>query len=153
MARGSDTLSHALLKLPGVGHTMNEKIEAAIAFLEEESLTSDHPPSMVVMPPNMGESIVGNRGGFLRLSIAAAKAAQGQDQNLNKQPWVRHEDFDWQIKSLSFDDSAHIYLPEKPTKWQRRRQNALGLAVGLFLLGCLATGFITIVRWVIGWPR
>jgi hypothetical protein len=132
---------------------MDEKIESAIALLEEEALTLDKPPAMVVMPPDMGESILGNRGGFIRLAVAAMRAAQGQNQDLIKQPWVCAEDFDWQIKSLSYDEYAHIHLPEKPTKWQRRRQNAIGLAVGLSLMGCLAVGFLTITHWVFSWPK
>jgi hypothetical protein len=132
---------------------MDEKIEAVIALLEEEVLKADTLPAMVVMPPDMGQSILGNRGGFLRLAIATARAAQGQNQNLNKQPWVCHEDVDWQIEGLSYDEYAHMHLPEKPTKWQRRRQNAIGLAVISLLMGCFAVGFLTIVHWTLGWLK
>jgi hypothetical protein len=132
---------------------MNEKIEAAISLLEEETLKSDSLPAMVVMPPDMGDSILGNRGGYLLLAIAAMRAAQGQNQNWKKQPWVCHEDVDWQIEGLSYDEYAHLHLPEKPTKWQRRRQNALGLFVAVFLMGCLGIGFVTIIHWSLGWPK
>jgi hypothetical protein len=132
---------------------MDEKIESAIALLEEEALKLEKPPAMVVMPPDMGESILGNRGGFIRLAVAAMKAAQGQNQNLNKQPWVCAEDFDWQIKGLSYDEYAHMHLPEKPTKWQIRRQSAIGLIVGLSLVGCFMVGFVTIIHWISGWPK
>jgi hypothetical protein len=42
---------------------MDEKIETAIALLEEELLASEKPPATVVMAPDMGDSI---------LAIAAA---------------------------------------------------------------------------------
>jgi hypothetical protein len=132
---------------------MDEKIEAVLALLEEEALKSEEPPATIVMVPNHEQSILGNRGGFLRLAIATVRAAQGHSQNLDKQPWFCNEDLDWQIKGLSFDDSAHTYLPKKKTEWLRRRQNALSLALGLFLLGCLTVGFLTIVHWTIGWPK
>src|SRR5260370_41186236 len=108
-----------------------------MGFVEGEALESDAPTAMVVMPPDMGESILGNRGGFLRLAIATARAAQGQNQNLNKQPWVCHEDVDWQIEGLSYAEYAHIHLPEKPTKSQRTRQNAFVLSVISLLMGCV----------------
>jgi hypothetical protein len=132
---------------------MDEKIEAAIALLEEEALKSEKPPAMIVMVPDHEKSILGNKGGFLRLAVAAVRASQGQNQNLDKQPWVCNEDLDWQIEGLSYHASAHIYLPEKATKWQRRRQNAIGLTVISLLMGCLAVGFVTIVHWIVGWPK
>jgi hypothetical protein len=132
---------------------MNEKIEAAIALLDEEALKSDKPPAMVVLPQYQSDSILGNRAGFLQLAIAAMRAAQGRNQNLNKQSWVCHEDYDWQIEGLSYDEYAHIHLPEKPTKWQMRRQHAIGLIVGLSLVGCFIVGLVTIIHWISGWPK
>ncbi|MBB5343634.1 hypothetical protein [Tunturibacter empetritectus] len=132
---------------------MDEKIETAIALLEEEAAKSDKPPAMVVMAPDMGESILGNRAGFLRLAIAAVRASQGESQNLDSQPWVCHEDADWQIKGLSFDEYAHMHLPEKLTPWKERRQKILGILVVAFVAGCLAIGFGTILHWIFGRSR
>ncbi len=132
---------------------MNEKIDAAIALLEEETLTLDKPSAMVVFAPDMGESIRGNRGGFLHLAIASAKAAQGQNQNLCEQAWVCHEDADWQIEGLIFDDLAHFHLPERPTRWQKLRQQVIGVAFVLFLGSCFVVGLGTIVHWIFGRTR
>ena len=132
---------------------MDEKIETAIALLEEEAAKSDKPPAMVVMPPDMGNAILGNRGGFLRLAIAAIKAADGQNQNLDKQPWVCHEDYDWQIEGLSFDEYAHMHLPEKPTPWEKRWRNIIGILIVTFVAVCLAIGFGTILHWIFGRSR
>ena len=132
---------------------MDEKIESAIALLEEEALKSDNPPAMVVMAPDMGESILGNRGGFLRLAISAAKAAQRQNQNLDKQPWVCHEDADWQIEGLTFDELAHFHLPERPTRWQNLRQQVIGAIVLLLIVACFVVGLGTIASWIFGGHR
>jgi hypothetical protein len=132
---------------------MDERIEAAIALLEEEAQKSEKPPAMIVMVPDNEKLILGNRGGFLRLAVAAVRASQGQNQNLDKQPWVCNEDLDWQIEGLSFDDYAHAYLPDKLTRRQRQRQNAINLFIGLSLVGCLAIGVVTIIHWIFGWPK
>jgi hypothetical protein len=129
---------------------MDEKIETAIALLEGEAAKSDKPPAMVVMAPDMGESILGNRAGFLRLAIAAVRASQGESQNLDMQPWVCHEDDDWQIRGLSFDEYAHMHLPEKSQhngkgdgktssefSLSRSSQCALLLDLGRFFTGSL----------------
>jgi hypothetical protein len=132
---------------------MNQEIDAAIALLEEEALNSDKPPAMVVLAPDMGESILGNRGGFLRLAIAAARAAQGHNQNLDEQPWVCHEDADWQIEGLKFDDLAHFHLPEKPTRWQNLRSQVIGAVVLLLFIACFVVGIGTIASWIFGRHR
>jgi hypothetical protein len=132
---------------------MDEDLQTAIGLLEREAEQNEKTPAMVVLPPDMGDSMLGNREGFILLAVAALKAAQGQDQKFAKEPWVCHEDADWQIAGLKFDALAHMHLPEKPTKWQQRRQNASGLAIGLFLIGCFTTGVVTILHWAFRWPK
>ena len=132
---------------------MNQKIDAAITLLEEEALNSDKPPAMVVLAPDMGESILGNRGGFLRLAIVAAKAAQGENQNLDEQPWVCHEDVDWQIEGLTFDALAHFHLPERATRWQNLRQQIIGYIVLILIVACFVVGLGTIAGWLFGGHR
>jgi hypothetical protein len=127
---------------------MDEKIESVIAILEDEVLKSEKPPAMVVLPPDVGQSILGNQGGFIRLAIASLNASQGENQEFTKQPWVCHEDCDWTIVGLSYDEEAHIHLPEKPTKWKQRRSKAIGLMALLSSVGCLSVGLITIIHWI-----
>lgn len=125
---------------------MDEDLHRAIALLEQDAPDAN-PPVMVVLPPDAGEAIIGNRSGFIRLAIAALKAAQGTDQKFKKEPWVYQQDLDWTIDGLKFDASAHIYMPQKPSGWRRFRQKAFGLTVLLFLLGCFGIGFVTLVGW------
>jgi hypothetical protein len=127
---------------------MDENLQTAIGLLETEAKGSENPAAMVVLPPDMGDSILGNRGGFVLLAIAALKAAQGQDQKFAKEPWVCHEDVDWEIDGLKFDALAHMHLPEKPPKWRVWRSNMIEIAVMALLVGCFVVGLGTLVSWI-----
>ncbi|HEY4381282.1 MAG TPA: hypothetical protein VGN01_13105 [Acidobacteriaceae bacterium] len=40
---------------------MDENVDTVIKLLEDEAIKSEKPPAMVVMPPDMGDNISGNR--------------------------------------------------------------------------------------------
>ncbi len=90
-----------------------ESIEQALLLLNEEDLESDRPTIVAVSPESRGY-LRGNRGGFVRLAIAALKAANGERQDFKKQDWVRCEDLDWIAGGLEYDESADMYLAPAP---------------------------------------
>ena len=122
---------------------MQGGIAEALARLEIIENTSADPPAMIVLPPDSGQFIIGNSGGFVSLAIAALKAAQGEPQPFKDARWVGQKDLDWALKGLQHDPSAHIYLPPKPTIWL----NILRFIVPVFLMLCLAAGFVSVIRW------
>jgi len=125
---------------------MNEKIEAAIALLEQELAQPGGPPAVVVMESD-SHSILGNRGGYLNLALASLSAAQGQDQELGDQAWA------WEIDTLKFNADAHIDPPKRITEWHRRAKNALNLALLALILTFLIIGLLTVLRWIWGWIK
>ncbi|WP_263367934.1 hypothetical protein [Edaphobacter bradus] len=124
-----------------------ERIQQALAILEEEPLAFDQ-PALVVMPPDSKSFLVGNQGGFLHLAIASLHAAIGEKQTFKDKPWFGVEDYDWQIAGLTPDADARIYLRSPLSKWQKLRGNILGVSIGLSILACLIVGFCTIVYWL-----
>lgn len=126
----------------------DEELEQIIGQLSTLAATEDKPPAMVVVAPDQGESILGNRGGFLHLAVSALKAARGEEQKFKNAEWVCHEDIDWQIAGLKPDPLAHVYRPEKRTRFQRLRGEVFGGVLLLAVFGFLVTGWITFWNWV-----
>jgi len=100
------------------------------------------------MPPDSGKFIIGNTGGFIRLAIAALHAAQGQKQDFEGEPWFRNEDFDWTVKGLEPDDSAHVYLPPEQTRFKQIVGSIFSYMLMVLIVGCLLVGFVNIVHWL-----
>lgn len=122
---------------------MQDGIAEALARLEIIENTSDKPPAMIVLPPDSGQFIIGNSGGFVSLAIAALKAAQGEPQPFKNARWVGEQDLDWALKGLQHDPDAHIYLPPTPTIWLK----TMRFIVPVFLMLCLVIGFASVVQW------
>lgn len=101
------------------------------------------------MAPESGDFILGNRDGFVRLAVASLKAAQGEAQSFRNAKWVKIEDLDWGISGLKPDSSAHIYLPEKQSRFQKLWRSVFGLLAVLLLILFILVGFITSVRWAL----
>lgn len=122
-----------------------DPISHALALLDGPAENSAYPPAMVVLPPDSGNFILGNRDGFICLAVAALKAAQGEEQSFKGKPWVKIEDLDWGVRGLKLDPNAHIYLPTKRTRFQKAWRNVLGLLVVLLIVVCALIGFATVV--------
>jgi hypothetical protein len=115
----------------------NERIDAALATLEQASLGQDQPPAIVrLAPPDNSAYLLGNRDGFVQLAIASLRAARGQDQSFKKVPWICEEDLDWGLLGLKYDSSAHMSL-RPPQKWWGK---LLSTVLLLALLLCLLVG-------------
>jgi hypothetical protein len=125
-----------------------EDVRTALEILENVEWGSGDPPAVIVMPPDSGEYMIGNAGGFVRLAVAALKAAQGEQQSFANEPWVNDYEMDWGVKGLKPDPSAHIYLPPTLTPRQRLWRGVWGYGAPLSLAICLAIGVITIIRWL-----
>jgi hypothetical protein len=110
------------------------EILQALALLEKPEIDVAHPPAVVVMPPDSGDFILGNRDGFVRLAVASPKADRGEAQSFKDKDWVRIEDLDWGISGLKPDPSAHIW------------RSGLGSLVVLLLVLFILVGSITTVR-------
>ena len=94
-------------------HDKQVAIETALEALRNIEDVSQHPPAMIVLPPDAG-FISGNSGGFVRLAIASLKAAKGEAQSFEGQPWVgAWEEYDWMLSGLTPDENAHKYLTLK----------------------------------------
>jgi len=128
---------------------MDEEIARAIDVLEKALSDSDQPSAVVIQPPDSGEFILGNRGGFVHLAITSLKAALGKAQSFENESWLVIEDLDWGIKGLKPDESAHIYLQAKLTRTQRIRRSIFGFLIVFLAALFLIVGSITIVRWII----
>ena len=127
---------------------IHSKVEEALIILEQYPWGESQPAATVVMPPDSEEFIIGNESGFVRLAIAALQAAQGEEQRFEKQEWVVAEDYDWGVRGFKPDEYAHLYLPEKLTKWQRVRQSIIGLTVLAVVLAIMLAGLISIGTWL-----
>jgi hypothetical protein len=125
-----------------------DPIEDAIACLEKDSTDLSHPPAMIVLPPDSGKLILGYRGDFIRLAMASLRGARGEEQPFEGEPWVSIEDLDWSIAGLRPDPSAPIYLPTKPSRFQRLRSQIFGVFLVLLVSVCFVVGMATIVRWL-----
>jgi hypothetical protein len=122
-------------------------IETALEALRKIEDVSQHPPAMIVLPPDAG-FISGNSGGFVQLAIASLKAAQGEAQSFEGQPWVgAWEQYDWMLSGLTPDENAHNYLPLKKNKWKYRWVLLLVSAfISIAVLACLSIGAVDIVH-------
>ena len=125
-------------------------IAESLSLLEKIDPAAPDPPAMIVMPPDSGDFIIGNSGGFVRLAIAALMAAQGQPQAFKNEAWVSVQDLDWGVQGLKLDPTAHIYLPPKRTRLQHIGGSLWGYCLLLLVVGVWVTGFVTILHWV--WP-
>ncbi|WP_263376544.1 hypothetical protein [Granulicella aggregans] len=125
-----------------------DKIAEAISVLESIDLAPQS-PAMVVMPPDTGEFILGNEGGFVHLAIASLKAAQGEQQNFRNESWVTVEELDWGIAGLKLYPTSHIYLPKKRTKSQRHLGSIVQFLALLAIVICLGVGAVTIFRFIV----
>lgn len=126
----------------------DHELEAIIARLSSMSAAEEKPPAIVVVAPDQGESILGNRGGFLHLAIAALKASQGEEQRFKDAAWVCNEDEDWEITGLKPDPLAHVYLPKQRTRFQILRESILFVVFILAVVGLLVTGWMTFWNWL-----
>jgi hypothetical protein len=127
------------------------EIERALAMLDTPDSDANHPAAMIVLPPGSGDFIIGNRDGFVRLARAALRAAQGEQQSFKDASWVCAQDLNWSVAGLKMDESAHIYLPVKLTRFEKLRQSIFGLIIVALVLICLFVGFVTVVRRMLGW--
>jgi hypothetical protein len=102
---------------------------------------------MVVLPPDADQFMIGNRGGLVRLAIAALKAEQGERQSFAKSDWVFEDDLDWGVKGLALDEYAHLYIPEKTSKGRQ----FLGSVAAYVLLAVIVIIFVAGVASVSHW--
>jgi hypothetical protein len=128
---------------------VEQEIARALEVLEAALPQLELPPAVVILPPDSGQFLIGNRGGFVHLAMASLKAAQGEEQRFKKVSWFVIEDLDWGVAGLKPDESAHIYLPAKQTRVQKAIRSATGLLVALLATVCLLVGFINIIRWIV----
>jgi hypothetical protein len=124
-------------------------IQQAVALLDKPAVNAVHPPTIVIMSPETGDFILGNRDGFVQLAVASLKAAQGEVQSFKNKDWVKIDDLDWRISGLKPDPIAHIYQPVKKTRFQKAWRNVLGTLAVLMLVLFILVGFITSVRWAL----
>jgi hypothetical protein len=125
-----------------------ERVEAALAILEEAQPDSTEPPATVVMPPDSGDFIIGNSEGFVHLAIASLKAAQGEKQSFKNYPWWVNYELDWTIPGLKLDPRAHIFLPLAVTGFRLLWSKVWGYGAPLLAAMCLVVGVVTVIRWV-----
>ena len=105
-----------------------DTISQALNILESDDVNSAHPPAIIILPPDSGQFIVGNRDGFIRLAVASLKAARGEEQPFKREPWVVVEDLDWSVAGLKHDASAHIYSRTQRTRlqhWHTHEQKSI----------------------------
>ena len=127
--------------------SMNDSIEEVVALLEGVSSNSPETPAMIFLPPDSGDFIIGNQGGFVRLAIASLKAAQGERQLFKNKPWISDDDLDWSSRGLKYDEHAPLHLPAKRTLFQKILRSILGFSLmGIFLV-CFVVGLITTFHW------
>jgi hypothetical protein len=126
----------------------DEEITSALVALETVLPKLQEPPAVVILPPDSGQFLIGNQGGFIHLAVASLKAAQGKEQLFKKESWFVVEDLDWSIHGLKPDESAHIYLRRKLSRAERIGQSVIGLSLVLVVGVCLLVGIATIVRWL-----
>jgi hypothetical protein len=133
----------------------DEGIASALSVLENLTAEPSEPPAMVVMPPDSGAFILRNRSGFIRLAVAALKAAQGQQQISKDEPWISEGNPDAGAKGLKPDPNAHIYLPEiqAQTRLQRIRSSFLYSVLLLALFAIFVIGLVTMCQWLGRWFR
>ncbi len=99
------------------------------------------------MPPDSGEFIRGNSGGFLLLAIASLKAAQGQPQSFRVEPWIGVDENDWVLRGLKPDADAHLYLPKKQRGWLFDKVVLVLFAfVGIAVLACFIIGLDQVIH-------
>jgi hypothetical protein len=104
-------------------------------------------PAVVLMPPDSGEFIRGNSGGFVRLAIASLRAAQGQPQTFRHEPWLGVDEQDWILQGLKPDTNAHAYLPKKKRGWlYDKAVLVLFACVGIVVLACFSIGLSQIIH-------
>ena len=124
-----------------------ERVDAALAILEAEQAQSTEPPATVIMPPDSGDSIIGNAEGFVHLAIASLRAAKGEKQSFKDHSWWVNYELDWAIPGLRPDPSAHIYLPSKLTGFKLLLSKVWGYGAPILVVICLVVGLGTIIRW------
>ncbi len=128
----------------------DELITRALAVLETyPSEDEERPATVAFFPPDSRSFFRGNRDGYVKLAIAALRAAQGEKQKFDKHAnWFRTEDLDWAVGGFEPDESAHIYQPPRRTRLQEIRGVVLGGAILILFFSCLVVGFITIEKWI-----
>jgi hypothetical protein len=109
-------------------------IDQAIGLLE--GVESSHPPAVTYGAPD--EFVHGNQAGLVRLAIAALRTAQGQDQLLEREPWLLSADIDSPLSGFKYDKLTHMELPEKPTRIQSMKNSLILVSV----LGFVTVAFI-----------
>jgi hypothetical protein len=121
------------------------EIAQAIALLENINDYST-PPAVFLLPPDSGEFIHGNEGGFVYLAIASLRAAQGEKQSFKNAPWVGSYEFDWFMHGLCPDSEAHVYLPTKQRKLNDKILLFVAAIVGIAILACFSVGLVDIIH-------
>ena len=129
-------------------HEGNGKIIEALALLESARDSIDETPAMVVLPPDADQFIIGNRGGLVRLAIAALKAEQGEQQSFVRSDWVFEDDLDWGIKGLALDEHAHLYIPEKTSKVRQLLGKTTGYGFLIVIVIVFVAGIMSISHWL-----
>jgi hypothetical protein len=101
------------------------------------------------MPPDSGQFIHGNRAGFLRLAVAALRAAKGNTQSFKGETWVVDYEVDWGVVGFKYDALAHMDPPPpEPTGWHKLRGQLLGYGMLGSILAVFMVGFITSINWI-----
>jgi hypothetical protein len=124
--------------------TQNE-LDEAIRLLENLPCDCEHPPAMIVLPPDAG-FISGNPGGFVHLAIASLRAAQGQEQSFRDKPWAGQWEYDWMLAGLKPDAEAHRYLPTKRRKINDKLMLTIAAFLGIAILACFSVGLVDILH-------
>jgi hypothetical protein len=119
-----------------------------VAALDHVQKDETNPPAMVVFPPDDDSFIKGNQGGLLYLAIAALKAAGGEKQLLAKSGWVYQVDMDWGLKGFELDESAHLYIPERPSRIKAIAWQIAGYAIIIAICWIVVAGVLSISHWL-----
>jgi len=103
---------------------------------------TDEVPSVVIM----SAEFVGNRTGYIALALAALRASRGEQIELKKEEWCSVEDLDYRITRFKYDESAHIYRPEIPSRRRRILGNLMSLGFLLVIAGLVLAGVVEVIH-------
>lgn len=93
----------------------NSTIDDAVNSLEQFAAATNAKPALVRIAPDSDCFLIGNQEGYVRLAIAALKAAKGENQSFKDEDWVSEEELDWGFKGLKYDPDAETRLRKPPS--------------------------------------
>lgn len=120
----------------------NSAIDNALTSLEQFTSPTSSKPALVRIAPDSDCFLIGNQDGYVRLAIAALKAAKGEDQSFKGEDWVSEEELDWGFKGLKYDPDAETRLRKPPSAISE----ASRMSILLFVLAFAIIGAYVSVR-------